>query len=108
MTVLLDENVHNKLKFRLSEHDVLTVRDMGWSGKRNGELMQLMVDAHFDVFVTLDKGFEHQQNFVKYPIPVLVLNVYRSDYEFLLPLVSKIKMTLANPLSIGVTHISPD
>ena len=86
----------------------MTVRDMGWSGKRNGELMQLMVNARFDVMITLDKGFEHQQNFTKYPMPVLILNVQRSDYEFLLPLVDKIKAALATALPLGVTIISPD
>lgn len=108
MTILLDENVHVKLRFRLSGHDVMTVRDMGWSGKQNGELMQLMGNGLFDVIITLDKGFEHQQNFAKYPIPVLVLNVHRSDYEFLLPLVDKIKAILLMELPHGVTIISPD
>lgn len=61
---MLDENVHNKLKFRFSGHDVITVRDMNWSGKRNGELMKLMLEYGFDLLITLDKGFEHQQNFI--------------------------------------------
>ena len=108
MTILLDENVHVKLRFRLSGHDVMTVRDMGWSGKRNGELMQLMINARFDVMITLDKGFEHQQNFAKYPIPIVVLNARQSDYEFLPPLVDKIKAVLATALPLGVTIISPD
>lgn len=108
MKILLDENVHNKLKFRFPNHDVLTVRDMGWTGKRNGELMKLLLDVRFDLLITLDKGFEHQQNFIKYPIPVLVLKVRRSDYEFLLPLVDKIRAILASNLPEGVTVISPD
>ena len=91
MTILLDENVHVKLRFRLTGHDVMTVRDMDWSGKRNGELMQLMINVRFDVLITLDKGFEHQQNFAKYPIPVLLLNVRSSDYESLLPVVEKLE-----------------
>lgn len=69
------DNVHVKLRFRFPGHDVMTVRDMGWSGVRNGELMQRMISAHFDMMLTLDKGFEHQQNFTKYPIPVLLLNM---------------------------------
>ena len=108
MKILLDENVHNKLKFRFPNHDVLTVRDMDWSGKRNGELMKLMLDVGFDLLITLDKGFEHQQNFIKYPIPVLVLKVKRSDYEFLLPLVDKIRTILASNMPEGVTIITSD
>lgn len=108
MKILLDENVHNKLKFRFPNHDVLTVRDMEWSGKRNGELMKLMLEVGFELLITLDKGFEHQQNFTKYPIPILVLKVKRSDYEFLLPLIDKIRIILAGNLPEGITMISPD
>ncbi|MBD2754509.1 DUF5615 family PIN-like protein [Spirosoma validum] len=108
MKILLDENVHNKLKFRFPDHDVATVRDMGWAGKRNGELMRFMVEYKFDLLITLDKGFEHQQNFIKYPLPVLVLKVKRSDYEFLLPLVEKIREILIDKLPNGTTIISLD
>lgn len=108
MKILLDENVHNKLRFRFPNHDIVTAQDMGWSGKRNGELMKLMLECQFDLFITLDKGFEHQQNFIKYPISVLILNVKRSDYEFLLPLVDKIRVLLASELLQGVTIVSPD
>lgn len=108
MKILLDENVHKKLKFRLSDYDVATLKDMDWAGKRNGELMKLMTDAGFGLLITLDKGFEHQQNFVKYQIPVLVLKVQSSEYEFLLLLVPKLKSILATPLMNGVTTISQD
>ena len=60
MKILLDENVHNKLKFRFPDYDVTPVRNMGWLGKRNGELMKLIIDYEFELLVTLDKGFEHQ------------------------------------------------
>ena len=108
MKILLDENVHNKLRFRFPNHDVVTVRDMDWTGKRNGELMKLMLDVGFDLLITLDKGFEYQQNFTNYPIPVLILNVKRSDYEFLLPLVEQIRLFLATDLPKGITIISPN
>jgi hypothetical protein len=41
MTVLLDENVPRKLKWRLIERglDVVTVPERGWSGVGNGELL---------------------------------------------------------------------
>ena len=37
MKVLLDENIPPKLKFDfVPDHEVFTVREMGWSGKKNG------------------------------------------------------------------------
>ena len=41
MRVLLDENLDHRLKrFFGEEHDIVTVRERGWSGKENGELIQ--------------------------------------------------------------------
>jgi hypothetical protein len=48
MRVLLDECVPRKLKRDLIGHDVQAVVDIGWSSKRNGELLQLMLVQKFD------------------------------------------------------------
>ena len=103
--ILLDENVHKKMRFRFPGHEVVTVGDMDWLGKRNGELMKLLVDNEFDLFITLDKRLEYQQNFLVYPIPVLLLIVPGSRYEFLLPLVPQIRALLSNDLPKGVTKV---
>lgn len=40
MKILLDENMPTKVKYDFGEsHEVRTVRDMGWLGKKNGELL---------------------------------------------------------------------
>ena len=39
MKILLDESLPRKLRYDFEdEHEVRTVRDMGWLGKKNGEL----------------------------------------------------------------------
>ena len=44
MKILLDENLPKKLKADFgTEHEVKMVRDMGWLGKKNGELLGLIV-----------------------------------------------------------------
>jgi len=53
MKILLDESLPKRLKKDLKEHHVKTVPEMGWQGKKNGELLKLMLD-HFDVFITAD------------------------------------------------------
>ncbi|MEK6768889.1 MAG: DUF5615 family PIN-like protein, partial [Gemmatimonadota bacterium] len=45
MRLLLDECVPRPLKHDLAGHEVAHVRDLGWSGKRNGEILRLMVGA---------------------------------------------------------------
>lgn len=39
MKILLDENLSRKLKNVLGSHRVFMVNDMGWGGKKNGELL---------------------------------------------------------------------
>jgi len=44
MKILLDENLPKQLKVDFGiDYDVKTVRDMGWLGKNNGELLELIV-----------------------------------------------------------------
>ena len=44
-------------------HECETVRDAGYSGKGNGELLTL-AEKNFDVFITIDQNIRHQQNLV--------------------------------------------
>jgi hypothetical protein len=45
---------------------------MDWTGRRNGELLQLAA-AQFDVLLTADQNLAHQQNLGDLPIAVVVL-----------------------------------
>lgn len=62
MKVLLDENIPRKFKFRFSEYEVFTVQEMGWNGKKNGDLLKLMLKDAFHVLLTVDKNLAYQQN----------------------------------------------
>ncbi len=103
MKLLLDENVPRQLKQELTNHEVFTVKEKGWNGKRNGKLLKLMTEEQFDVLITADKNLQHQRNFQKYPIPVLVLNAFRVTYENILPLVPQLRVLLSKSLPGGPT-----
>jgi len=51
---------------------VSSVQRKGWSGKQNGVLLGL-AGAEFDVFLTMDRNLEFQQNLAALPIAVLVV-----------------------------------
>ena len=52
MRVLLDENMDRLLKpLFADEFEVLTVRERGWHGKKNGALLR-DAEQEFDAFVT--------------------------------------------------------
>ena len=56
MKLLLDENLPKRLKLDFPEYEIYTVRDKGWDGKKNGELMQLMVAYNFNALLTFEKS----------------------------------------------------
>ncbi len=78
MKVLLDECVPRKFKDSLSGHDCSTVPEEGFAGKKNGELLTLAESAGFQVFLTLDRGIEYQQNLHPRTITV-VINLYEVE-----------------------------
>ncbi|HEV3318031.1 MAG TPA: DUF5615 family PIN-like protein [Candidatus Angelobacter sp.] len=86
MKLLIDECAPRDLKFNLSAHgyDCLTVREVGFSGKKNGELL-LLAENRFDVLVTLDKSIRYQQNLTGRKIAVLIIGAKSNDIDDILP-----------------------
>ena len=94
MRVLLDENVDRRLRRSFdSGHDILTVVERGWSGKGNGELLDL-AQKEFDAFVTTDKGIPHQQNLVRLTLTIVLLEARSNRYEDLVPLMGRVNAVL--------------
>jgi predicted nuclease of predicted toxin-antitoxin system len=95
MKILLDENLPTKLKYDFGEnHKVFAVRDMGWLGKKNGELLGLAVFNQFDVLLTLDKNLKHQQTIYEFAIKFIVLMAVNSKHQTLQPFIEKVKSLL--------------
>ena len=84
MRILLDESLPQELQDELPGHSVLTGRRAGWSGLKNGELLQRAADR-FDVFVTADQNLQFQQNLIKLPISVVVLVTLSNRMEAIRP-----------------------
>jgi len=93
--VLLDENLPHGLRQHLTGHAVFTVQYMGWSGTKNGALLQRAAGDGFDVMLTMDNGVAYQQNVANLAIAVVILSAPSNDIDDLLPLVPSILATLA-------------
>ena len=76
MKLLLDENLPRQLKNDLDP-------------------------PHIIFTTTGDKNLQHQQNFAKYPIPVIVLDTKFITYPFLKKLVPQILALLENTVPVG-------
>jgi len=96
MKVLIDEQLPTKLKFRFlnSNHEVITVRDMEWLGKKNGELIKLMQTNGFNVLLTNDKNMYYQQNMNEMKISILNINTKTNRYTDILEKIDLIKVKL--------------
>ncbi len=103
MTLLLDENLPRKLKYRFSDaYEVLTVPEMGWSGIKNGDLLQRMESKGLKVLLSIDKNMSHQQNLEKYEVSLVVLNSKDARYASLVEFVPRIEKLLESEIQPGL------
>ena len=89
MRLLLDESLPRRLGRLLSEHDVVTVADAGWSGLTNGRLLGV-AQEHFDCLLTADRSLVYQQSLPRFDIAVIVLRAKTNRLEDLAPLMPRI------------------
>lgn len=105
MKLLLDENLPHDLRHFLAIHEAFTVTYMGWSGLRNGQLLERAARDGFDAVVTLDTGIEHQHNLMQLPCAVVILHAPSNKLEDLKPLVSPLLDSLATLSPRSVQHV---
>ncbi len=93
MRLILDECIDRRLARDFVSYDVKTVPQMGWAGIKNGQLLAL-VEASFDVFITVDRNLAFQQNLPQFDVVVIVLQARSNRLADLKPLVPKILVVL--------------
>jgi hypothetical protein len=95
MKILLDKCVAKRLKNLLPDHEVHTVVKHGWSGLKNGQLISSAINGGFDLFLTIDKNLQFQQNIKKYDIIVVIFDSPSSDIEDLEKFIPAFNKSLA-------------
>jgi len=102
--VLLDECVDRRLARDLVGHVVTTVPKQGWSGIKNGELLEL-AEKEFDVFVTVDRKLGAQQDLRKFRIPVILIRARTNRLEHIRPLAAELLESLSAVVAGELTII---
>ena len=74
----------------LTGHDAHHVVDLGWSSKRNGELLKLMVAERFEALFTVDQNLPFQQNLRASGIAVVIAVARTNRVKELRPLMPKV------------------
>lgn len=95
MHVLLDECVPRRLRSHFTGHDVHTVPGMGWSGKKDGELLSLMQATGSKFSSLWTRGIRHQQNLQAAGVAVIVLAAPTNRLADLIPRVAGAPAALA-------------
>ena len=107
MKILLDESVPRKLKYDFDKkHEVYTVRDKGWLGQKNGNLLKLMIEENFELFVTVYRNLSYQQNLKPLPLIISVFCAFDNRRETLALLIPKLFEKLAQENLEGVIEQS--
>jgi uncharacterized protein DUF5615 len=102
--VLLDECVDRRFVRDLVGHAITTVPKRGWSGIKNGELLEL-AEKEFDVFVTVDRKLAAQQDLKKFRIPVILIRARTNRLEHIRPLAAELLERLSGAVAGELTIV---
>ena len=75
MKIILDESVPQNLRLLIEGgHTVVTTWFQGWSGLKNGALLNAAEEAGFNLFITADQELSYQQNLTGREMALVVLS----------------------------------
>jgi hypothetical protein len=104
MRVPVDACVDPRVVEGLPGHEVKTAVDLGWHRLKDHHLVRLLQDR-FDVLVTIDRGFEHQQNLKALRFGLVIVHVAKNKVEFYRPLFGQIQTAVAQVKPGEVLHV---
>src|SRR4051812_8503190 len=96
MRILLDECAPRRLRRGLTGPHGRPRPGMGWSGKKNGELLHLMTANGFECLLTVDQNLRFQQNLQNADVAVVVLVAASTRLADLMPLLPAALVALSS------------
>jgi glutamate racemase len=73
MKILFDNGTPNTIARSFIGHEVTFARQIGWAELENGELVQRVEDAGYELLLSTDKNIRYQQNLTGRKIALIVL-----------------------------------
>ncbi len=77
---------------------------MGWHRLKDHVLLPLVQDR-FDVFITIDQGFEYQHNLKKLRFGLVIVQVSKNKIEFYQPLRRRLQEAVEQVKRGEVVHV---
>jgi len=103
MRVVVDASIDPRLVEAFVDDDVRTLFDLGWQNLKDNVLVKQL---ECDVFVTADRGFEHQHNLKSLSFGIVIVHAQRNKIEFYRPLFSQLRSAVATVQPGQVVHVS--
>jgi len=104
MRILLDECVNPRLKEAFAGHEVLTTHEMGWNNSPDSKLLGL-AQERFDIFITIDRSLEYQQNLKKIDLAVVVVETSDNQMNSYRPMFVRLREAVAKAKPGTAVHV---
>jgi predicted nuclease of predicted toxin-antitoxin system len=102
--ILLDECVNPRLEQAFQDHQVVSVAKTGWRTLSDAKLIA-QAQGQCEVFVTIDKGFEHEHNLKKLSFGIIIVHVARNRMEYYRPLFQSLLQAVERVKPGEVIHV---
>jgi hypothetical protein len=104
MRILIDACVDPRICVAFPGHEVSTAAQMGWHHLSDNALVEEL-QGRFDVLVTIDQGFEFQQDLNSLEFGLLIIRVERNKLEYYRPLFQAMLAAAENAQPGKVVHV---
>jgi predicted nuclease of predicted toxin-antitoxin system len=103
--ILLDECVNPRVRQAFPDHEILTVIEAKWRTLPDTELIA-RAQGQFDVFVTIDRGFEFEHNLAKLTFGIVIVHVPKNRLESYQPIFPALLASVERVKSGEVIHVA--
>ena len=105
MRIVLDEYVNPRVGHLLkADHDVFTVLELGWGGSPDHVLVEHL-QGRCEVFLTIDRGFEHEHNLSRLNFGILIVRVAKNRLAHYEAIREKISQAVSSARPGEVIHV---
>ena len=102
MRVIVDASIDPRIVEAFVGDHVQTLFDLGWQHLKDNVLVK-QLDC--DVFVTADRGFEHEHNLKSLSFGIVIVHVARNKIDFYRPLFPQLLNAIATVRAGQVVHV---
>ncbi len=102
MRVVIDACIDPRLTEAFPDHQVETLFDLGWQHLKDHVLVKQIT---CDVFITADRGFEHEHDLQSLSFGIIIIHAARNKITFYRPLYPQLQNAVATIKPGDVIHV---